>query len=131
MLVCLECNIQYEEGKTVCRFCGSPLTKKEESSSSNNNMNGTEEKPSEGKLTCPNCNITYEFGTSCIKCGLALVTENSRQSKGELKEAHPPEFEKKPSQEQTFQEPLPQASREKLFCPICKIIYERGESCVR
>ena len=30
MLVCKNCNIEYEEGKKFCKHCGDPLAPKEE-----------------------------------------------------------------------------------------------------
>ena len=194
MLICKNCNIEYEEGKKFCKHCGDPLTPKTEPVSPQKKPKKTEEEDSEGKLICPNCKIVYEFGSSCIQCGAPLgrqvlseteepetvhktkseekispietsskqqtgtpraklicpnckiiyesgntcikcesplIPQSSYQVKEEPKTSHGLEAESKPLQVQTIQEQLAQALRKKLICPACKIIYERGNSCVR
>jgi ketosteroid isomerase-like protein len=44
---------------------------------------------------------------------------------------HKPEVEEKPIPLQTLQEQLIEAPRKKLVCSACKILYERGNTCVR
>jgi hypothetical protein len=83
------------------------------------------------KLICPTCKIIYEHGEVCIKCESALVPQTSAQTNGEPKPSSESEIEEEPLHVQTFQEQLAETSRKKLICPACKIIYERGDSCVR
>lgn len=175
MQVCTSCNIEYEEDKKFCNYCGSPLTPKAESASAPKKVNRADEEKSEGKLFCPQCKITYEFGSSCIQCGSPLGRQTPSQAKDdpetargiESEEKLPPletsqqqksesalvpqtsvrthgapetsngsAVEEKPLQVQTIEEQLApdivvEAPRKKLICPSCKIIYERGTSCVR
>jgi hypothetical protein len=87
------------------------------------------------KLVCPTCKIIYERGTSCIKCDSALVPQTSTQTNGEPPTSHGSEGEGKPLQTQSAEEQfiaeVVETPRKKLICPSCKIIYERGTSCVR
>jgi rRNA maturation endonuclease Nob1/ketosteroid isomerase-like protein len=175
MQVCTSCNIEYEEDKKFCNYCGSPLTPKAESASAPKKVNRADEEKSEGKLFCPQCKITYEFGSSCIQCGSplgrqtpsqakdgpetargieseeklppvetsqqqksesALVPQTSVQTHGAPETSNGSAVEEKPLQVQTIEEQLAadivvEAPRKKLICPSCKIIYERGTSCVR
>src|SRR4030042_4530868 len=103
MLVCVSCNIEYNEDKKFCSYCGGPLVTKADITPSEKNIDKGEEEKSVQKLACPNCKILYEFGSSCIQCGSALVTEIPTKEKEELKID-----QKKPHQ--------------KLICPACKII---------
>jgi ketosteroid isomerase-like protein len=127
MLVCKSCNIEYEEGKKFCKHCGDPLVPKVESISTQKKVNRAEEENADGKLICPNCNIIYEFGSSCIQCGSPL----GRQIPPEAKEKLQTASEEKPAPVQTSQEQKIGAPRTKLICPTCKIIYERGEFCIK
>ena len=196
MLVCINCNVEYEEGRKFCKYCGESLVPKLEPNSSQKKVNGTGEGKSGVKLICPHCKINYEFGSSCIqcgsilvpkiptgekeelkvnpketaeergslqaqtsqeqqikkpqqnlicpncqiiyergnfciKCGSTLVPQFPSQTKEEPKGVYKPEGEEKPIQLQTIREPLIEAPRKKLICPTCKIIYERGNSCIR
>jgi rRNA maturation endonuclease Nob1 len=131
MLVCVNCNIEYKEDKKFCSYCGGPLVTKDGVISSHKDTDRKEEESGQ-KLSCPNCKIIYEFGSSCIQCGSALVSEIPTKEKEELKIDHKKtEGEKehlpvqKP-QEQPIKKPL-----QKLICPTCKIIYERGDSCIK
>jgi ketosteroid isomerase-like protein len=159
MLVCKNCNVEYEEGKKFCKHCGDPLVPKDESLSIPKKVNRPKDEDSEGKLICPVCKIVYEFGSSCIQCGSRLGRQVPSEGKetsesphttgpGE-KESLPLASKETPSQEkeepkrpvkvaegkplpvQTIYEPSPEAPRKKLICPDCGIIYERGTSCVR
>jgi len=112
MLVCMNCNIEYEEERKFCKYCGEPLIPKIEPISTPKKADRAGEEKSEGKLICPDCQIVYEFGNSCIKCGSTLVPKISSKAKEELKIDH----KKKPTH---------------LICPVCKIIYERGEACIK
>ncbi len=175
MQVCTSCNIEYEEDKKFCNYCGGPLTPKAESVSAPKKVNRADEEKPEGKLFCPQCKITYEFGSSCIQCGSplgrqtpsqakddpetargieseeklppvetsqqqksesALVPQTSVQTHGAPETSNGSAVEEKPLQVQTIEEQLAadivvEAPRKKLICPSCKIIYERGTSCVR
>jgi hypothetical protein len=175
MPVCTSCNIEYEEDKKFCNYCGGPLTPKTEPMAPPKKANRVDEEKSDGKLICPKCKITYEFGSSCIQCGSPLGRQTSFQEKEEPETARrtgpeeklPPvetsqqqksksalapqtpvqtngaaetssgsEVEGKPLQVQTIEEQLVaeivvEKPRKKLICPSCKIIYERGTSCVR
>ena len=176
MLVCMNCNVEYEEDRRLCKHCGNPLVPKVEPISTQKKGDRTEGEQSDRKLICPDCEIIYEFGSSCIQCGSALVTEIPPKGKEALETdhkkppknlicptckiiyehgdscikcgaalvpqipprtkeeprvAHKPEAEEKPVQLQTIQEQITEAPRKKLICPTCKIIYERGNSCVR
>ena len=176
MLVCMNCNVEYEEDRRLCKHCGNPLVPKVEPISTQKKVDRTEGEKSDRKLICPDCEIIYEFGSSCIqcgsplvteilpkekealetdhkkppknlicptckiiyergdscfKCGAALVPQIPPRTKEEPRVAHKPEAEEKPVQLQTIQEQMTEAPRKKLICPTCKIIYERGNSCVR
>src|SRR4030042_1059426 len=112
MLVCIDCNVEYEEDRRLCKHCGNPLVPKVEPISTQKKVDRTEGEKSDRKLICPNCKIIYEFGSSCIQCGSPLVTEILPKEKEALETDH-----KKPPKN--------------LICPTCKIIYERGDSCFR
>jgi hypothetical protein len=160
MLVCKNCNIEYEDGKKFCKHCGDPLVPKVESISTSKKAKRTEEENSDGRLICPTCKIVYEFGSSCIQCGSPLgrrippeaeeEPETARRTESEEKgspvqtsQEIPSQtkdepnisrnsgVEEKPLQVQTVQEQLAEVPRKKLICPTCGIIYERGDSCVR
>ena len=132
MQVCTSCNIDYEDDKRFCNYCGSPLTPKTESAPAPKKASHADEEKSEGKLFCPQCKITYEFGSSCIQCGSPLGRQTSSQEKNEL-----PMGREAPSEEKTL--PPAETSEKqksgtphgKLICPTCKIIYEHGTSCVQ
>lgn len=127
MLYCLSCNIEYKDDKKYCNFCGSPLVPKEDLPPS------PKDKPPEekGRPICPNCKISYEFGSSCIQCGAALISQIPTQGKEEPKIVLAPEVEEKPSQEQASHEQLIKASPKNLLCPTCKAIYEHGNFCIK
>jgi len=160
MLVCKNCNIEYDEGKKFCKHCGDPLVPKEESLTTPKKIKRAEEENLDGKLICPVCKIVYEFGSSCIQCGAPLGRPMLSEGKEEFQTSHrtgsgekesplltsegipsqakeEPEIplksvaEGKPQQVQTLQEQMAEAPRKKLICPDCGIIYERGDSCVR
>ncbi len=160
MLICKNCNIEYEDGKKFCKHCGNPLAPKDEPFTPKKKVIKAEEEDLDGKLVCPVCKIVYEFGSSCIQCGSPLAhqlppgvkEEPETAPRTEPKEEGPPirasqgilsqekqepktspesELERKPVPVQTVQESLADAPRKKLVCPTCGIIYERGDSCVR
>ncbi len=131
MPVCASCNIEYEEDKKFCNYCGGPLTPKAEPMSAPKKMNRADEEKSEGKLICPHCKITYEFGSSCIQCGSPLGRQIPPQAKEEPETARRTESEEKLPPVETSHEQKIEASRGKLICPTCKIIYEHGEVCIK
>lgn len=160
MLICKNCNVEYEEGKKFCKHCGDPLVPKEESAKTPKKIKKAEEENPEGKLICPVCKIVYEFGSSCIQCGSPLgrrmppeaeeepetAPKTGSQEKGtpvQTSEEIPSQAnqdsgisrsskaEETPLRVQTIQEQLIEAPSKKLICPDCGIIYERGNSCVR
>lgn len=132
MLVCMNCNVDYEEDRRFCKHCGNPLVPKVEPISTQKKVDRTEGEKSDRKLICPNCKIIYEFGSSCIQCGSALVTEILPKEKEALETDH-----KKPGDERgrvQVQKPPEQQIKKlpkNLICPTCKIIYERGDSCIK
>jgi len=131
MLVCTSCNIEYEEDKKYCNYCGSPLTPKTEAPSAPKKVNRADEEKSEGKLFCPQCKISYEFGSSCIQCGAPLGRQTSSQEKEGPEIARGTQVEEKLPSAETSQEQKNGASGGKLICPTCKIIYEHGTSCIK
>ena len=131
MPVCTSCNIEYEEGKKFCNYCGGSLTPKSEPMSAPKKVNRADEEKSEGKLFCPQCKITYEFGSSCIQCGSPLGRQAPSQAKEEPEAGRGIESEQKLPPVETSQEQKIEASRGKLICPSCKIIYEGGTSCIK
>jgi uncharacterized protein YbaR (Trm112 family)/ketosteroid isomerase-like protein len=131
MLICKNCNVEYEEGKKFCKHCGDPLTPKAEPMSTQKKVNKTEEENSDGKLICPNCKIVYEFGSSCIQCGAALERQNPPEAREEPEAALRAESEEKLPPAQTSPKQQMGTPQTKLICPICKIIYESGDSCIK
>jgi len=131
MPVCTSCNIEYEEDKKFCNYCGGPLAPKAEPISPPKKVNRADEEKSEGKLICPQCKITYEFGSSCIQCGSPLGRQTSFQEKEEPETARRTESEEKLPPVETSKEQKIEASRGKLICPTCKIIYEHGNTCIK
>jgi hypothetical protein len=132
MLVCMNCNVEYEEGRKFCKYCGESLVPKLEPISSQKKVNGPEEGKSVGKLICPDCQIIYEFGSSCIQCGSTLAPNIPPGEKEELKGNHKETAEEKGSLEsQTPQEQQIKKSQQNLICPDCQVIYERGNFCIK
>ncbi len=131
MPVCTSCNIEYEEDKKFCNYCGGSLTPKSEPMSAPKKVNRVDEEKSEGKLFCPQCKITYEFGSSCIQCGSPLGRQAPSQAKKEPEAGRGIESEQKLPSVETSQEQKVEASRGKLICPSCKIIYEGGTTCIK
>ncbi len=131
MQVCTSCNIEYEEDKKFCNYCGSPLTPKTESAPAPKKVNHADEENSGGKLFCPYCKITYDFGSSCIQCGSPLGRQSSSQEKSEPPTARGAQFEEKLPPVETSEKQKNGTSPGKLICPTCKIIYEHGTSCMK
>ena len=112
MLVCMKCNIEYEDGKESCSSCGSPLVTKEKPVSNDKEKNKPKEGKPDEKLICPNCKLLYEKMSLCIRCGATLVKEIPSQQgeepkpltleveKEPLEPAHSPDVKKEPFQAQ-------------------------------
>jgi hypothetical protein len=83
MLVCMKCHMEYEDGTPFCSNCGGDLMAKQEPKP----VKEDEKKKAEGKLICPKCHILYEKLTTCIRCGVPLVTQAAFK---EMKESQPP-----------------------------------------
>ncbi len=132
MLICMNCNVEYEEGRKFCKYCGEPLVPKLEPISTQKKGNGPEEGKSVGKLICPDCQIIYEFGSSCIQCGSTLAPNIPPGKKEELKGNHKETTEERgPLEGQTPQEQQIKKPQENLICPDCQVIYERGNFCIK
>jgi rRNA maturation endonuclease Nob1 len=147
-LICPNCKIIYEFGIS-CIQCGSALvreipSKGKDALKTDQKKHRDEREPAQAskpkepqietplkKLICPTCKIIYERGDHCVKCGLTLVSQTSTQPKEMSKTIPESEIEGKPIPLQTLQEQLIGTPPKKLICPTCKIIYERGNSCVR
>jgi rRNA maturation endonuclease Nob1/ketosteroid isomerase-like protein len=130
MLVCKNCDIEYEIGKKFCKHCGEPLVPKEEPLATQKKMKKTEEENSDAKLFCPVCKIAYEFGSSCIQCGAPLGRQISPGVKEESETVRETGLGEKGSPVQTSQGPQIETFHARLICPSCKITYERGDFCV-
>ncbi len=132
MLVCLSCNIEYKDDKKFCNYCGGRLVTKEDLPSSQKNTDKKEEEKTDQKLFCPNCKIIYEFGSSCIQCGSALVTQILPKEKEALEtDVKKPGDEKESFQTEKPEEQQTEEPRQNLICPTCKIIYEHGNFCIK
>jgi len=131
MQVCTSCNIEYEEDKKFCNYCGGPLTAKADSSPAPKKVTRADEEKPEGKLFCPHCKISYEFGSSCIQCGAPLGRQTGSQEKGEPETARGAQFGGKLPPVESLPGQKAELPREKLICPTCKIIYEHGTSCIK
>ncbi len=130
-LVCPNCKMIYEFGKS-CIQCGAdliseiPAEKKEESTPPQGKQ---VRNPDEGR-TCPACKISYPGGNFCPRCGSSLFPKELSEALEGAKTTSKPEFtqEAVPVQIKKNHSEIP---RKNLICPHCKIIYERGSSCVR
>lgn len=99
--------------------------------SGHENMNETKEEKVGEVLICPNCKTAYEFGKVCLKCGSTLEAQIPSHNKEEFKVVDITEIKEEfpqvaPPQKQSTEEPV-----KRLICPSCKILYERGNSCIR
>src|SRR5512144_529262 len=130
-LVCPNCKIMYDFGRS-CIQCGAdliseiPTKKKEESIPTK----AEQVRNSDEGLICPACKVTYPHGNFCPKCGSPLLS----QKLGDALERANATCNPEPAEEAI---PLaiiknhPEMPRKNLICPQCKIIYERGSTCVR
>jgi len=147
-LVCPNCKTTYEFGSS-CIQCGSDLVVEippEGKEVPNVGRKGPEDKkeslqPEELRekqigtpredLICLTCKITYQDGNFCPKCGSPLLPQALTQTSEETKATLKPKTGEQPIPLQTIQEQLIETPRKNLICPHCKIIYERGNTCVR
>ncbi len=65
MVICPQCNIEYEPGEEYCRKCGKFLLIVEEPTPG--------EEKNKVKLVCPKCRVFYKKGNYCRKCGSLLM----------------------------------------------------------
>ena len=94
-------------------------------------MNESKKQKTGEPLICLNCNLVYESGTVCTKCGFALLPQHRPEDKEEPGPVPAPEAktaspEAGLSRDQPMRKPV-----QKLICPNCKILYERSNSCIR
>ncbi|MBS3919493.1 MAG: zinc ribbon domain-containing protein [Deltaproteobacteria bacterium] len=127
MLICTKCNIEYEEGKKFCKACGSPLAVKEEPQTLEP-IERVEPKETEGMLICPQCQVPYETGKFCRKCGSVLIKHVPPQKKEEPVAAYPPKVKTEPPGGPPL-EKAPVQEPEELVCPSCKASYPSGKFC--
>jgi len=85
MLICMKCHMEFEEGTLFCSNCGGDLVTKQEPKSVKKDEEKGGGKP-DGRLICPKCHILYEKLTTCIRCGVPLVTQSALK---EMKESPP------------------------------------------
>jgi len=109
MLVCLKCNIEYEDGKESCSHCGGPLVTKGKPVSNDKEKNKSDDGSPIERLICPSCRLLYEKMTTCIRCGATLVKEIPPQQ-GEEPKPSTPQVEK----EELRTAPSPEAKKKSL-----------------
>ncbi len=147
-LICPHCKTIYEFGSS-CIQCGSDLVAEippqaEEASEADpkepeDKRGPLQPEQPQGKqigtpredLICLTCKITYNHGNFCPKCGSPLLPQALTQASDEAKAALKLETSQEPIPLETIQEKLIEIPRKNLICPHCKIIYERGNTCVR
>ncbi len=132
MLACMNCNVEYEDERKFCKYCGEPLVPKLEPVSTQKKANGTDEGKAVGKLICSDCQIIYEFGSACIQCGSTLAPNLPPGEKEELKSNHKETAEKRgPLEGQTQKEQQIRKTKQNLICPDCQIISQGGDFCIQ
>lgn len=87
MLVCKKCHMEYEDGTLFCNNCGGDLVPKKEPEPKQEDKQKAGGAKPDGRLVCPKCHILYEKRTSCIRCGVPLVTQSEFKK---MKESPPP-----------------------------------------
>jgi hypothetical protein len=123
MVICPECQIEYEEGKKFCQKCGIPLAAKQETPSKHEKI---EEKPVM-KLICPSCNLGFEQGKFCKKCGSPLIEQTPSKVEGIKSPAS--DVKKEAQQGGIPQTKSIEGEEKPLICPKCGISYEAGKFC--
>ena len=79
--------MEYEDGTPFCSNCGGDLVTKEAPKPvQQDTKKGGGAKP-DGKLICPKCHLLYEKLTTCIRCGVPLVTQSAFKA---MQESLPP-----------------------------------------
>ncbi len=135
-LICPNCKMIYEFGRS-CIQCGSDLVAETiESPRDGKEIQPTEPQEkqidqSRENLICSACKTIYENGNFCPKCGSPLVPQALTQALEETKATLKLQTGEEPIRLQTIQREWKEVPRKNLICPDCKIIYERGTSCVR
>jgi hypothetical protein len=108
----MKCHMEYEEGTPFCSNCGGDLiTKEEPKPVKEDKKKGGGVKPDE-RLICPKCHILYEKLTSCIRCGVPLVTQSAFK---EMKESPPPPA---PESKKTVSKAAPPSEVKKEPSPV-------------
>jgi hypothetical protein len=83
----MKCHMEYEDGTPFCNNCGGDLVPKKEPEPKQEDKKKAEGAKPDGRLVCPKCHILYEKMTSCIRCGVPLVTQSELKK---MKESPPP-----------------------------------------
>ncbi len=130
MQFCTSCNIEYEEDKKYCKYCGDPLIPKNESLSTPKRLNTQGESGTNEKVYCPHCKLIYEFGSTCIQCGSPLIRQSLASIKEKLQPGYSPPSEEKSLHKKSSQ-PQIETSSHKVTCPACNLTYENGNFCIR
>ena len=71
MVICPQCNIEHAPREEFCRKCGKFLLSVEDPV--------PKEEKIEGNLICPKCQVLYEKGNYCRRCGSLLVQSTPTQ----------------------------------------------------
>lgn len=129
MQFCTSCNIEYEEDKKYCKYCGDPLVPKNGSLSTLKRLNTKGEGGTNEKVYCPHCKLIYEFGSTCIQCGSPLIRQSLTAIEEKPQPGYPPSTEEKFIKKETPQ-PQKETTSHKFICPSCKRTYENGNFCI-
>jgi ketosteroid isomerase-like protein/DNA-directed RNA polymerase subunit M/transcription elongation factor TFIIS len=71
MVICPQCSIEHDPGEEFCRKCGKFLLTVEDPP--------PEEEKTKVKFVCPRCQLLYQKGNYCRKCGSLLMRRTSSQ----------------------------------------------------
>jgi RNA polymerase subunit RPABC4/transcription elongation factor Spt4 len=111
MLVCMKCHMEFEDGTPFCSNCGGDLVTKEAPKPElQDTKKGRGVKP-EGKLICPKCHLLFEKLTTCIRCGMPLITQSAFKA---MQESLPPPV---PESKKTEAKPTSQTGAKKEPSP--------------
>lgn len=75
MALCPKCNTEHDGERNYCRNCGSFLLTEKINILSVEGMESAERDKTRKKLVCPKCQVFYEIGNYCDKCGSSLVQQ--------------------------------------------------------
>ena len=89
MAVCPKCNTEHDGERNYCRHCGSFLLTDKVHTLTVEGLESKGRDQGREKLICPKCQVSYEIGNYCRKCG-SLLAERS-----EFQETDGQPFEKK------------------------------------